>query len=314
MKLSIIVPVYNTEKYLEKCLNSLLLQINMQDEVILINDASVDNSLLICKKYAEKYNNIILINNKINKGIGYVRNLGLKYATGDYIIWIDSDDWVSKEYLLVIRRYLEKTNVDIFIFDYSIINNKEEKYRTYRNKSGFISKKEIMLDVAQDSFFSLLWRTIVKKDIYTNIRFPENLSIMEDFYIYHELFYKAKTFFYLKKSLYFYQVVKNSLSRKKEQNFYLIYKTCLHRENFIKKNCPYIEEMYRMVPVVLSTCMLRNINYLSKEEKNRVCRILREHIKFFVSRKYINNRKKIQMLIYMISPNLLYYIRKVLKK
>lgn len=314
MNLSIIIPVYNVEKYLDKCLKSVVSQIDIQDEIILVNDASTDNSLLICKKYINKYNNIKLVNNEINKGVGNVRNIGVKCATRDYILWIDSDDWVSSNYISVIKKYLSITNVDIFIFDYTKVDDNVCIEKTYRKKSGFISKREIMLDVSQDIFYSFLWRTVVKKELYTNIKFPEKISMMEDFCIYHELFYKAKTFFYLKENLYFYRVVKNSLSHKKQEALYEIHKFYLKREEFIKKNCPYIKEKYRMIPVIIDACILSSTNYLSKEEKMKICKLIRKNIIFFLSRKNINNKKKFQMLMYMISPNLLFFVRKIINK
>lgn len=314
MKLSVIIPVYNAEKYLNKCLDSIIPQLEINDEIILINDASVDNSLLICQRYVKKYNKVILINNKENRGIAYVRNLGLKYATGDYILWIDSDDWVSNKYLPVIKKYLEETNSDILIFDYTEVNNQIYKYKAYKEKSGFISKKNIMIDIAQDSFMSLLWRTVAKKNLYKNIEFPQKIQMMEDFYIYHKLFYEAKTFFYLKDNLYFYRILEKSLSHKKEQNFYEMYRISLEREKFIREYCSYIEERYRMVPVVINACLLSGTNYILRREQIRIRKLIIKNVKFFISRKYINKKKKFQLLMYMISPSLLSFIRRILKK
>lgn len=314
MKFSIIIPIYNVEKYLDKCLKSIISQIDVQDEIILINDASTDNSLLICKEYIRKYTNITLVDNKINKGIGYVRNIGLKYATGDYILWIDSDDWISNECLSVIKKYLEKTNTDILIFDYTEVENGIYRERTYRKKSEFVSKREIMLDVSQDIFYSYLCRTVIKRELYKNIKFPEKVSMMEDFCIYHELFYKAKTFFYLKESLYFYRILKTSLSHKKQKDCYGVYKIYLKREEFIRKNCSYIKEKYRMLPAIIYACSLSNANYLSKEEKVKIGKLIRKNIIFILSRKNISNKKKFQLLLYMISPSLLSFVRKMLNK
>lgn len=314
MRLSIIIPIYNAEKYLNKCLDSIISQIEVNDEVILINDASTDNSSLICQKYKENNEKIILINNEENRGIAYARNLGLKYANGDYILWIDSDDWVNNKYLSIIKNCLRMTNTDILIFDYTEVNNQTYKCRVYKEKSGFISKKDIMLDIAQDSFFSLLWRTVIKKALYENIEFPEKIQLMEDFYVYHKLFYKAQTFFYLKDSLYFYRVLEQSLSHKKEKNFYEMYIISLEREKFIKKYCSDIEEKYRMIPVIVNACSLCGTNYISKEEHTKIRKLIKKNIKFFISKKYIGKKKKLQLLIYMISPNLLSFIRRIMNK
>ena len=91
--ISIIIPIYNVERYLEECLESVVNQSDSFDEVLLINDGSTDNSLLICERYTSLYNNIKLIN-KINEGPSIARNIGMQYASGDYIMFLDSDDFL----------------------------------------------------------------------------------------------------------------------------------------------------------------------------------------------------------------------------
>ena len=97
MKVSVIVPVYNTEKYLRRCLDSLVNQTLDDIEIIIIDDKSPDNSALIIDEYKKKYDNKIkVIHNKTNKGIGYNRNIGIKKSSGKYIMFIDSDDYLDR--------------------------------------------------------------------------------------------------------------------------------------------------------------------------------------------------------------------------
>ena len=92
IRLSIIIPVYNSKKYLKVCLNSICKEVRKNVEVIIINDCSTDGSIKICKNFAKKYNFIRLINLKKNKGVAYCRNTGIRIAAGDYISFVDSDD------------------------------------------------------------------------------------------------------------------------------------------------------------------------------------------------------------------------------
>ena len=107
MKVSVIVPVYNTEKYLRRCLDSLVNQTLDDIEIIIIDDKSPDNSALIIDEYKKKYDNKIkVIHNKINKGIGYNRNIGIKKSSGKYIMFIDSDDYLDRSACEKFKVYL----------------------------------------------------------------------------------------------------------------------------------------------------------------------------------------------------------------
>lgn len=316
MKLSIIIPIYNADIYLENCLKNIVKQINNNDEIILINDGSTDSSLDICNRYKSIYKNIKVIDKK-NEGVSIARNVGLDLAIGDYIVWIDSDDWVNNNYIFLVKKYLKETEVDILIFDYyevrKVKDNYQYKYKKYKEYGGFIAKDMIMVDIAQDAFSSLLWRTVVKKEIYKNISFPVGKQMMEDFSIYHMLFDKAKTFFYLKKPLYYYRVLNNSLSHKNLQDVYSMYNISIEREIFIKGKYPNIDEKYRMIPVFINACLLVGKGYLSKEKEKNIYMKMKKNIFFILSRSYINKKKKFQMMVYIISPKLLYVIRRLVK-
>ena len=114
-KLSVIIAVYNTEKYVEKCLDSLLSQTYSNIELVVVNDCSTDGSLKILKKYAKKYDNIILIDNKQNKGLSYSRNVGLENASGEYTGYIDSDDYIDPNYYEKLMKAIVKEKSDVAI-------------------------------------------------------------------------------------------------------------------------------------------------------------------------------------------------------
>ena len=117
IKFSFIVPVYNVEKYLSRCLDSLLTQNYQNFEIICINDGSPDNSINILQMYQKKHNNIFIINQE-NKGLGGARNTGLKYASGDYIWFIDSDDWIEPTSLYLLNNYIsQEGSKDMILFN-----------------------------------------------------------------------------------------------------------------------------------------------------------------------------------------------------
>ncbi len=119
MKISVIIPIYNTEEYLAKCIESVLNQDYDNLEVILVNDGSKDNSLKICEKYAEKDTRIVLID-KENTGVSDSRNHGLKIATGDYIAFVDSDDWIEPNMYSSMLESIIKTGADLCLSSYFV--------------------------------------------------------------------------------------------------------------------------------------------------------------------------------------------------
>lgn len=125
MKISVIIPVYNSSKYLRKCLDSVVNQSLKDIEIIIINDGSTDDSKSIIEEYQNNYSNIIFINQE-NKGIGKSRNIGIEKASGEYITFVDSDDYIKEDMLEVYYEYARKYNLDLVIGSYIKKNNKKE--------------------------------------------------------------------------------------------------------------------------------------------------------------------------------------------
>lgn len=171
-KVSIIIPVYNTELYLKECFDSILRQDYDNIEVIVVNDCSTDNSLKICKQY-EKNHNFIIINNEQNKGQAYSRNIAITKATGDYIAFLDSDDILYDNNISTLLNYAEKYNSDMVIARLNSFNSKGE-YGYYSDKYikhstiGNIYKNKKLINCI--SVCSKLYRSSLIK----NIKFLEN--------------------------------------------------------------------------------------------------------------------------------------------
>lgn len=113
IKISVIIPVYNVEEYLKECLDSVINQTLKEIEIICIDDCSTDSSYSILEEYAKKDSRIVLIKNKENMGVGYNRNIGIKEAKGEYIGFIDSDDYISEDYYENLYNTAKKYNSDV---------------------------------------------------------------------------------------------------------------------------------------------------------------------------------------------------------
>ena len=177
--ISVIVPIYNVQNYIEKCLKSISNQTYKNIEIILVNDASTDNSLKICKKIQEQDARIKIIDLKINKGVSNARNVGLENAIGKYICFIDSDDYIEKDMIENMVKNIEKTDSDISICNFK--KNIKEK-----NNSNYLetyNKEELLKKIMGRKFFQgFVWNKLYKRDIIEKygLNFKEDIFICED--------------------------------------------------------------------------------------------------------------------------------------
>ena len=179
IKISIIIPMYNGEKYIEKTITKLLSQTCSFHELIIIDDGSTDNSFRICKHYAEKNNNIKLIHTE-NKGSGPARTVGVLNSTGDYLYFPDADDDLAYNLIEMVQYYLEKNPVDLLVFGYVTIypdGEKEEKRYTSYSIEGSSARKDYSRFCSMESEYGIQgapWNKVFKRSIITdnNIVFP----------------------------------------------------------------------------------------------------------------------------------------------
>lgn len=183
MKYSVIIPIYNAEKTLRRCLDSLLPQLNNDIEVLLINDGSIDKSSEICKAYVEK-NSCFKYFEQENAGVSSARNLGIDKANGEYILFIDSDDYVSNDMFALIDSTFGEDGYDFVLFSAVI---KDTEAETIAMQVPFESKKldSVFLKVSDmicKKQINAPWGKVYKREIIRSfsIRFPENCNIAED--------------------------------------------------------------------------------------------------------------------------------------
>lgn len=211
MKVSIIIPVYNVEKYLDECLNSALNQTLSSIEIICVNDGSTDKSEKILKDYKTKYENIIIINQN-NRGVSVARNAGLKVAKGKYIYFLDSDDYISEEAMKVCYQECEKDNLDILTFDADSFYDKG--YMGHKLNENYIRKNKLNSKVMKGEDFyincnkkmehkAVVWLSFWKREFIdkNQLYFYEDIVHEDEIYI-SEGFLKADRVKYIPKNLY----------------------------------------------------------------------------------------------------------------
>lgn len=203
--ISIIVPIYNTEKYIEKCIESLLNQTKKELEFILINDGSTDNSEILIKKYNDK--RIKYFKNN-NQGIGKTRNFGIKQSTGKYIMFVDSDDYLSRDACEKLYNKAIKDDLDIVVCDfYKVLKNKLEEVKISHFSNTSVTKNEqLLLDINLSP-----WNKIYKTDLIknNNIRFVENLKYEDAPFVIESLI-KANKIGHVSNPLNYYVIHENS--------------------------------------------------------------------------------------------------------
>ena len=182
-KISIVVAVYNAEKTLKKCVDSLLNQTYNNIEIILVNDCSKDNSLDICKEYSKANDNVKVICNDRNSGVSDTRNNGIDNSTGEYICFVDSDDYVESNYIEVLYYYYQKYNtVPIcgFVYHDEYNHAKPVKY-SWSGNEELVSLGEAFR-LKSELYLTALWNKLFDRKLIVdrNIRFDTNVSVGED--------------------------------------------------------------------------------------------------------------------------------------
>ncbi|MFR1301453.1 glycosyltransferase family 2 protein [Eubacterium callanderi] len=207
-KISIIIPVYNAELYLKTCIDSVINQTYQNLEIILINDGSIDQSLKICLEYAQKDERIIVIDLEKNSGQSNARNLGLEKSSGDYLGFVDSDDWIDLDMYGYLADLIKKTNSDIAKIGNSKVyqekisrNDKKERVSIYKNSQ--ILKRFLLKDDYT------LCNKLYKRFLFENIKF-ETGTIYEDMLPLYKIMNQCKKMVESNQIKYFYRIMDGS--------------------------------------------------------------------------------------------------------
>lgn len=202
--ISIIIPVYNVEKYLERCVNSVLKQSYNDLEIILVDDGSTDNSGKICDRFKKKDDRIIVIHQR-NQGLSAARNIGITKANGEYIAFVDSDDYILDDMYETLYKNLIKNDADISICKYQCVSeNQKIDFSLDSNNIIIMDKVKAMNELLLDkTITNHAWNKLYKKDIFNNTKFPIGKKF-EDIGTMYLLFEKAQKIVYQDTTQYIY--------------------------------------------------------------------------------------------------------------
>lgn len=311
IKFSFIVPVYNVEKYLSRCLDSLLTQNYQNFEIICINDGSPDNSINILQMYQKKHNNIFIINQE-NKGLGGARNTGLKYASGDYIWFIDSDDWIEPTSLYLLNNYIsQEGSKDMILFNAYRTKQKglEGKLIRASNKTKFENGIDYARSLLDGNGLLFSWIKICKRDLFVKSGFQFQKGFFED--ISEIPFYanNIHTIGYLEEPLYNYFVNDKSIMHTYDRRIFDAFfqlanlKKSLKNVNELSNDLSYFEirvtyNTYRKLKYAKDN--LRK-EYIYQIKQLNLCNI--KNISFVLNTR-ISIKKRIKMFIFIIVHNL----------
>lgn len=205
--ISIIVPVYNVDKYLDKCIKSILEQTFKDFELILVNDGSKDKSEEICEYYKEKDKRVKVIN-KENGGVSSARNAGLKIAEGKYVGFVDQDDWIDNIMYEKMYEVIMDTKSDIVICDFckeyegKIIS--KQKNKNIKNKVEIFNNIQALEQLYKVKYtYVVAWNKLYKRELFNDIKYKEGV-ICEDEFIIHHLYFQSKRVVHIYEEMYHY--------------------------------------------------------------------------------------------------------------
>lgn len=216
--ISIIVPVYNVEKYLRECLDSIMSQTYQNFECLLINDGSPDHSADICREYVEKDSRFRYFE-KENGGVSSARNLGIEHSKGEYITFIDSDDWVESDYLEVLHSKIKEYNTDFVISSYKKFDMDEDCFYLHIWDQDYYERiwtsQELLSQLPNlenyDGSYTVSWGKLFKRSLFDEILFNEQRKFGEDFECSFKLYLSMTSCLYIHKALYNYRLHSESM-------------------------------------------------------------------------------------------------------
>lgn len=307
MKFSIVVPVYNVEKYIRKCLESILRQSYDNFEVIIVDDGSTDESYKIIDEYVQKDSRFKSFKKK-NGGLSDARNYGMNYVTGDYLLFVDSDDYIAEDLLLNLKNILDVKTVDLVAFN-SIVCDDDENIISKRDVAEYVCQDVnlVVKELITRPFVETAWIYCYRLDFWKEHHFEYKKGMYhEDFGLTPLIIYEAKTISSINYFGYYYVQREGSITKsgeynkvlKKVDDFYNQYldliKVFVQKDNCLKKD---------ILISYMSECLILKLRELNEIDYKRYVKLIREN--HVVSRiKVYNFKKFLKKIVAFISPKL----------
>ena len=306
---TIVLNVYNCEKYVKKCLDSLIKQTYKNLEILIINDGSTDKSLEICEKYQKKDNRIRIITHE-NCGLSLSRNAGIDNAKGEYIYFIDSDDYIEKdtiEYLYnLCKKYDSKISTcdPIDIYDYNVkVKNKKEKIEIV---SSIDYVKMILLSVKRTG---TVWNKLIKKELFNNLRFEKRG--VNDVVLVYKLVLKTDSICCSNQIKYYYLRNDESITMRKRTSERTIdfYKASVERYDYLEKRYPnMIENKVCLNQITINSYLHKDDEVWDYLNKAKAIDLYNKLFSIKMMGCKIGFREKIKLILFRINPKMFFFI------
>jgi len=220
--LSIIVPVYNSAKYLRECLESIRCQSFQDYEVILVNDGSTDGSQDICNHYSALDNKFHALHLK-NGGVSHARNIGLERSKGQYVTFIDSDDWIeSNTFETYINAFSSSNDIDAVKVGYFQDSNKSSEVISCKEDILFCDKSDLFKFLEETRYYSFVWNICIRRDKVNGLKFNEEINWLEDHIFCYSYYFQCRKVKVLSRPLYHYVIRSSNDSLSNVRNPYVV--------------------------------------------------------------------------------------------
>ncbi|MDU7454058.1 MULTISPECIES: glycosyltransferase family 2 protein [Clostridium] len=305
MKVSVIIPAYNIEDYIGRCLESIIKQTLKDIEIIVVNDGSNDNTLAIINVFARKDNRIKIVDKK-NKGSIEARKSGFKVANGEFILFIDGDDWIENDCLEILYDNVKKNNSDIVLYNaFYSYDDRKEPFDTFRIKN---MKNDIVTELFIGNISPVIWAKFIRREFInlSDIEFPNDISYAEDLALVSNLFINSPKISFCHKRLYNYYQRNDSITKisnskileiNKAMNFIKDKLDKNRLNNKYKEEFEYLIYMHMFISKVIMIPKLNNYNIeVYKQYKaKRIKTKNNKFIQYYLNNQNINGRIRIKL-------------------
>ena len=320
---TVVVPIYNVEKYIDNCIQSIICQTYQNLQIILVDDGSPDNCPRICDEYQKNDSRIEVIHKK-NGGLSDARNAGIQKAKGKFICFIDSDDFINSKYIEKLYNMIEKNDADIAIVNFKRVQEFKETYLKEDNENStenVYTGKQMIENIYDKNLYlqsTVAWNKMYKTKLFQTIQFPYG-NLHEDEYTTYKLYYNCKKIVMTSEPLYYYRYVPNSIMNKKFNQKRLDGILALEeRLNFFnekKEKRLYDLTLVRYMLVIMIHYMnckmfLENSQEIQEELMNKYKKFYKKVIKL----PECSKQDKLKIMLFRASPKLYYQIRTYSKK
>ena len=307
--LTVVIPVYNVEKYLKRCIESILIQEWKNYDILLVDDGSTDNSPQICDDYAKTYDFISVIHKK-NGGLSAARNTGISNAEGEYVYFPDSDDWIEPDTFLALAEALESQEFDIISFNREFVKGEEDAIVSEPEVTQVFEGKDAFMQMLKHSYITGFANDkVYRKSLFTehNIQFPIG-KYYEDLGTNYKLFLSAKKVYATNQKYYHYLIdnpdsITQSWNEKKFRDMFGFYKEIFYSDfvrSYLNQEELHISQLYYVNGLIhlLASLYKSKLDSQYAEIKNDVNHELRKNKITYSEIKYLPNR--IKYLLYRL--------------